>query len=280
MRLFEEIKQLRSFLWAQKAAGKSIGLVPTMGALHAGHLQLIAASKAENDLTVCSIYVNPTQFNNSADLAKYPRTLAKDQELLAQVGCDVVFVPSNQQMYQRPNQLKFDFGSLDKTLEGEFRPGHFSGVALVVSKLFNIVQPHRAYFGQKDYQQLKVITKLASELLFDLQIKSVPIVRESDGLAMSSRNQRLSEQERQKALVLFQCLQFGKQQLKAGKALAEVKHLVKAKCDAVPGIRLEYFELAETENLSLVESVTHGTILLMAAFVGDVRLIDNLMMDE
>jgi pantoate--beta-alanine ligase len=280
LRLFEEIKQLRSFLWTQKAAGKSIGLVPTMGALHAGHLQLIAASKAENDITVCSVYVNPTQFNNSADLAKYPRTLAKDQEMLANVGCDVVFAPSNQEMYQLPAQLKFDFGALDKTLEGEFRPGHFSGVALVVSKLFNIVQPHRAYFGQKDYQQLKVITKLASELLFDLEIKSVPIVRESDGLAMSSRNQRLSAHERQNALVLFQCLQLGKQQLKAGIDLAEVKSLVKAKCDSVPGVRLEYFELAEIENLSLVESVRNGTILLMAAFVGDVRLIDNLMMDE
>lgn len=280
MRLFEEIKQLRSFLLTQKAAGKSIGLVPTMGALHAGHLHLIASSKAENDITVCSVYVNPTQFNNSADLANYPRTLAKDQQLLAEAGCDVVFAPSNQEMYQLPSQLKFDFGSLDKTLEGEFRPGHFSGVALVVSKLFNIVQPHRAYFGQKDYQQLKVITKLARELLFDLEIKSVPIVRESDGLAMSSRNQRLSEQGRQKALVLFHSLQFGKQQLKAGKGLAEVKHLVKAKCDAVPDVRLEYFELADVENLSLVESVRNGTILLIAAFVGDVRLIDNLMMDE
>ncbi|MFM7487147.1 MAG: 4-phosphopantoate--beta-alanine ligase, partial [Cytophagales bacterium] len=161
MRLFEKIKQLRSFLWTQKAAGKSIGLVPTMGALHGGHLHLIASSKAENDITVCSVYVNPTQFNNSADLANYPRTLAKDQQLLAESGCDVMFAPSNQEMYQLPSQLKFDFGSLDKTLEGEFRPGHFSGVALVVSKLFNIVQPHRAYFGQKDYQQFKVIIKLA-----------------------------------------------------------------------------------------------------------------------
>jgi pantoate--beta-alanine ligase len=183
-------------------------------------------------------------------------------------------------MYTQPSALKFDFGTLDKVLEGEFRPGHFSGVALVVSKLFNIVQPHRAYFGQKDFQQLKVITQLANELLFDLEIKSVPIVRERDGLAMSSRNQRLNLQERKNALVLYESLQLGKQLLKSGQPMEIVAKAIKDKCEAVLNVKLEYFELAHAENLMPAENVTDTTILLIAAFVGEVRLIDNLLMDD
>ena len=280
MRIFEEIKPLRAFINSQKQLGLSVGLVPTMGALHAGHVELIKTCKAENDLTVCSIYVNPTQFNNSSDLEKYPRTLGLDEKLLQQAGCDVIFAPSNMEMYTQPNALKFDFGTLDKVLEGKFRPGHFSGVALVVSKLFNIVQPHRAYFGQKDFQQLKVITQLANELLFDLEIKSVPIVRERDGLAMSSRNQRLNLQERKNALVLYESLQLGKQLLKSGQPMEIVAKAIKDKCEAVSNVKLEYFELAHTENLMPAENVTDKTILLIAAFVGEVRLIDNLLMDD
>jgi pantoate--beta-alanine ligase len=250
-----------------------------MGALHQGHLELIKASKSENEVTVCSIYVNPTQFNNSADLEKYPRTLERDSELLRKAGCELVFAPNNKEMYAQKSTLHFDFGTLDKVMEGKFRPGHFSGVALVVSKLFNIVQPNRAYFGQKDFQQLKVITRLASELLLDLEIKSVPIVRESDGLAMSSRNQRLNPQERKNALVLSESLLLAKQLLKSGRSIAQAKKAVQEKCDAIPNVKLEYIELADTENLLPVEIVTDKTILLMAAFVGEVRLIDNLMMD-
>jgi pantoate--beta-alanine ligase len=280
LRIFEEIKPLRAFINSQKQLGLSVGLVPTMGALHAGHVELIKTCKAENDLTVCSIYVNPTQFNNASDLEKYPRTLGLDEKLLQQAGCDVIFAPSNMEMYTQPNALKFDFGTLDKVLEGKFRPGHFSGVALVVSKLFNIVQPHRAYFGQKDFQQLKVITQLANELLFDLEIKSVPIVRERDGLAMSSRNQRLNLQERKNALVLYESLQFGKQLLKSGQPIEIVAKAIKDKCEAVSNVKLEYFELAHAENLMPAENVTDKTILLIAAFVGEVRLIDNLLMDD
>lgn len=279
LRIFEQTKPFRAFLQSQKKVGLSVGLVPTMGALHAGHIELIKISKAENDLTVCSIYVNPTQFNNASDLEKYPRTLGRDEELLKSAGCDAVFAPSNVEMYTQPSQLKFDFGTLDKILEGKFRPGHFSGVALVVSKLFNIVQPHRAYFGQKDFQQLKIITQLVTELLFDLEIKSVPIVRETDGLAMSSRNQRLNLQERKNAVVLYQSLTLAKQLLKEGKSIAEAKQAVKEKCEAMPNIKLEYFELAHAENLLPTENVTDQTILLIAAFVGEVRLIDNLLMD-
>jgi pantoate--beta-alanine ligase len=280
LHIFEEIKPLRAYLQTRKQSGLSIGLVPTMGALHTGHIELIKASKAENDLTVCSIYVNPTQFNNASDLEKYPRTLGRDEELLKDAGCDVIFAPTNAAMYAQTSELKFDFGMLDKILEGKFRPGHFSGVALVVSKLFNIVQPNRAYFGQKDFQQLRVITQLANELLFDLEIKSVPIVREADGLAMSSRNQRLHLQERKNALVLYESLQLAKQLLKDGKSVTEAKQAVQKKCDAVPNVKLEYIELAQVENLLPTENVTDKTILLIAAFVGEVRLIDNLIMDD
>src|ERR1043165_7630788 len=187
MEIFKEIQSLKAFL-SQKRNSVSIGLVPTMGALHAGHLSLIEASKRENQLTVCSIFVNPAQFNNAKDLEKYPRTLERDLGMLEKAGCDVVFAPDAKMMYEAEPMIKFDFGDLDKILEGEFRPGHFSGVALVVSKFFHIIKPTVAYFGQKDFQQFKVIEKLVKELKFDLQLKPMPIFRESDGLAMSSRN--------------------------------------------------------------------------------------------
>ena len=198
MHIFKEIKPLRAFLNQKRAEQESIGLVPTMGALHRGHLALIQASKAENKLTVCSIYVNPTQFNNSADLEKYPRTLPADIALLEEAGCDVLFCPGNQEMYRDVSTLTMDFGGVDKILEGKFRPGHFSGVGLVVSKLFNIVAPDRAYFGQKDFQQFSVIARLVKELQFGLELRRIPTLRESDGLAMSSRNMRLNESDRKK----------------------------------------------------------------------------------
>lgn len=278
MEIFEETKALKAFLGTRKDKHLSVGLVPTMGALHDGHLELIKASKAENQVTVCSIYVNPTQFNNPSDLAKYPRTLERDAELLKGAGCEVVFAPGNQEMYSRASSLHFDFGTLDKVMEGEFRPGHFSGVALVVSKLFNIVQPTRAYFGQKDFQQFKVISKIVEELLFDLELRSVPIVREPSGLAMSSRNQRLSPIERESAVVFYQSLQMARELLLGGASIEEVKKEVKKKCEAISGIRLEYIELADTENLNPTETVSSKSILLIAGYVGEVRLIDNLLL--
>src|SRR6478735_2463281 len=204
MEIFKEIGPLRAYLRSQKKGQSTVGLVPTMGALHTGHLTLIKEAKAENDLTVCSIYVNPTQFNNASDLAKYPRLLEKDSQLLKEAGCDVLFAPENSEMYASPSELKLEFGQLDKILEGKFRPGHFSGVGLVVSKLFNIVKPDRAYFGQKDFQQFAIISKLNEELLFGISLKAVYIVREEDGLAMSSRNLRLSSEERKKAIIFYQ----------------------------------------------------------------------------
>ncbi|MBI3219729.1 MAG: pantoate--beta-alanine ligase [Bacteroidetes bacterium] len=279
MEIFNEIKPLRAFLTAQKKLGRSIGLVPTMGALHHGHLELIRSSRKENDLTVCSIYVNPTQFNNANDLEKYPRTLATDTALLTEAGCDVIFAPANTEMYASPSQLHFDMGHLDKILEGEFRPGHFSGVALVVSKLFNIVAPTRAYFGQKDFQQYKVITHLVNELMFDIELKSVPIVREASGLAMSSRNQRLNHEETGYATVFYRSLLLAKDLLNKGESIIPVREKVKQLCESFPAVRLEYFEWVDTVNLKPAENVSSQTILLIAGYVGEVRLIDNLIVE-
>jgi len=277
MEIFKEITSLKAFL-SQKRGSVPIGLVPTMGALHAGHLSLIEASKKENGLTICSIFVNPAQFNNPNDLEKYPRTLERDLEMLKMAGCDVAFAPEAKDMYETEPTIKFDFGDLDKILEGKYRPGHFSGVALVVAKFFNLVQPTIAYFGQKDFQQFKIIQRLVQELKFDLQLKPMPILRESDGLAMSSRNMRLTDSERKKATVLFQSLTEANQLLLKGTSISEVKKAVKQKCESIEGVRLEYFELASIENLKSLESVTDNAILLIAAYVGEVRLIDNLLL--
>lgn len=276
MHVFREIGPLKAFL-KEKNTQQSIGLVPTMGALHQGHISLLSASKSENDLTVCSIYVNPTQFNNPSDLEKYPRTLEADLNLLEKHGCDVVFAPSNTEMYEAPSSIKFDFGELDKVMEGQFRPGHFSGVALVVSKLFHIVAPNVAYFGQKDFQQFKVIEKLTSELKFDLKLRCMPILREEDGLAMSSRNQRLSSEQRKKSIVLYESLILAKEFLAKGQSLSSVKDQIKQKCEAV-SVKLEYLELAEAKNLKLTENVTGENVLLIAGYVGEVRLIDNILL--
>lgn len=282
MEIFKEIEPLRAFLEIGRRLHKSIGFVPTMGALHDGHLSLIRASRAQNDLTVCSIYVNPTQFNNATDLAKYPKTVEKDIEMLRQSGCDVLFLPEDSTMYKREGRLKLDFGVLDKVLEGEFRPGHFSGVALVVSKFFNIIQPNRAYFGQKDFQQFKVINRLVEELNFDIELPFVPTLREPDGLAMSSRNLRLNPEERVKALIFFKSLQLAREELRKGASIDTVKSKVKSLFETTSGVRLEYFEIANAENLTLVESVGNSIncIMLVAGFVGEVRLIDNMFVSK
>jgi pantoate--beta-alanine ligase len=282
MEIFKEIGPLKAYLRSQKKGTFTVGLVPTMGALHTGHLTLIKKSKAENDLTVCSIYVNPTQFNNASDLAKYPRLLEKDAQLLDQSGCDVLFAPQNTAMYASPSELKLDFGQLDKILEGKFRPGHFSGVGLVVSKLFNIVKPDKAYFGQKDFQQFAIISKLNEELLFDISLRAVSIVRDEDGLAMSSRNLRLSSEERKKAIIFHQALLYAKKALADGKKWSKIEGEVKIMCEALPGIKLEYISLADRKNLNPMNNVTSSdqAVILIAGYVGEVRLIDNILLDE
>ena len=278
MEIFKQIAPLKAYLKAKKLQQLSIGLVPTMGALHSGHLSLIEASKAQNSVTVCSIFVNPTQFNNPSDLEKYPRTLDKDTLLLEKVECDAVFCPDSREMYQSRSILKFDFGSLDKVMEGRFRPGHFSGVALVVSKLFNIVEPDHAYFGQKDWQQFAIIRQLTEELKFNVALHGVPTSREPDGLAMSSRNLRLNETQRQQSSVFYRALLAAREAFKKGRETESVKKLVQEIVEQQPGVTFEYFELADSKNLNLLENVkaSDQPIMCIAGFVGEVRLIDNM----
>lgn len=280
MDIFSQIAPLRAFLEQKKLIGKSVGFVPTMGALHDGHLTLIRESHRENEITVCSIYVNPTQFNNADDLASYPRTIVRDIEMLESVGCNVLFCPSNEEVYPEKSIIMFDFGTLEQIMEGKFRPGHFSGVATVVSKLFNIVQPSRAYFGQKDFQQFKIVECLVRELKFNVQLRCVPIQREKDGLAMSSRNMRLDEEQRKNAIVFYESLQMAKGRLEEGLSMSFVREEIKKHCESKPGVKLEYLELTDTLNFVQRESVTSKAILLIAGYVGGVRLIDNLLLNE
>lgn len=280
MEIFKHIAPLKAYLKANKQENRTVGLVPTMGALHAGHLSLIKASKATNSLTVATIFVNPTQFNNKGDLLKYPRTIDTDTQKLAEVQCDVVFCPGEEEMYPEPSTIKLDFGPLDQVMEGHFRPGHFSGVGLVVSKLFNIVEPDNAYFGQKDWQQFAVISALNKQLNFNCRVHSVPTLREADGLAMSSRNLRLSASQREAATVFYQALKLGEKLLRGGTSVADVKVSVRQLIESGDDVRLEYFEVADAENLNLLENISWSKrpIMCIAGYVGDVRLIDNMFL--
>jgi len=280
MEIFSQIRPLRAFLEQKKMLGKLVGFVPTMGALHDGHLSLIRESLKENDITVCSIYVNPAQFNNPEDLERYPRTLERDIKLLESEGCHVLFTPSNSEIYPEDSIITFDFGRLEHVMEGKFRPGHFSGVAKVVSKLFNIVDPYRSYFGQKDFQQYVIIERLVKELKFNTQLRCIPIQREENGLAMSSRNMRLSSEQRNSATVFYESLQWAGLKLKEGLSISAIRPEIKEKCESIPGIRLEYLELAEASNFTLIEHVTSNAVLLIAGYVDEVRLIDNLLLRE
>ncbi len=280
MQIFKEIGPLKAFLVEKRKQAKTIGFVATMGALHEGHLELIRNSQNENSTTICSIFVNPSQFNNPADLKKYPRTLDQDIKLLEKAGCEALFCPEVEAMYGQESFVKFDFGHLDKVMEGEFRPGHFSGVALVVSKLFNVIEPDVAYFGQKDWQQFAIIKQLVTELKFNLKLKSVPTLRETSGLAMSSRNARLTIAQREKAAIIHRVLKDTVEQLKNGKSISHVKEDAKAKLSLDREIKLEYFEVADSENLKPLNDVKESSrpIICIAAFVGEVRLIDNMFL--
>ncbi len=279
MHIFNTIAETQTYLKSQQRASKTIGFVPTMGALHAGHVSLIERAKLENDIAVCSIFVNPTQFNNPEDLKKYPRTLERDCELLLPAGCDVVFAPSAEEMYPSLPQLKMDFGSLETVMEGKFRPGHFNGVGIVVSKLFNIVKPDKAYFGLKDLQQVAVIRRMVQDFSFDVEIVPCPTLRETDGLAMSSRNTRLSGEARALAPQIFKILNFAKEKLQAGASVNEMQMTVSQHFNNFPAFELEYFEAADFDTLQPIEvRIAEGkTALCVAAFLGGVRLIDNIV---
>ena len=280
MLVFTQILPLRQHLKALRRQGKTTGLVPTMGALHEGHIALIRQSKQATDLTVCSIFVNPTQFNNPADLAKYPRTVEADSQLLSEAGCDILFLPETPEMYPQPAEIRFSFGSLETVMEGKFRPGHFAGVGLVVSKLFHIVEPDQAFFGQKDLQQCAVISKMVSDLNFDLELIICSTVREPDGLAMSSRNRRLTPENRRKAPILFQKLQEAASLLGQGNNPEGVQQKITAYFSSRPDLTLEYFEIVNALTLQPVLQAGNSekTALCIAAFFGEVRLIDNLIL--
>nr|WP_255777793.1 pantoate--beta-alanine ligase [Mariniradius sediminis] len=257
---------------------KTIGLVPTMGALHIGHLELVKKAKESTDVVVVSIYVNPTQFNNPADFEKYPKTLDKDLEILDKIGVDIVFTPENQEIYPSNPKLRLNFGLLEEVLEGAFRPGHFNGVGIVVSKLLNIVKPDVAFFGQKDLQQVAIIKRLVSDLSFDVKIDVVRTVREANGLAFSSRNMRLNPDERMAALVLSKALFFAKSELLRGVDWLTVKNQAVQLFESEPLCRLEYFELVDPNTFKILESFDPRDLssICTAAYVGEVRLIDNL----
>lgn len=259
-------------------SNKTIGFVPTMGALHEGHLELIRASKLTCDITVVSIFVNPTQFNNSEDFGNYPKTLNEDLEKLRQEKVDYVYTPSNDDIYTELPILSFSFGRLESTLEGAFRPGHFNGVGIVVSKLFNIIRPSKSFFGQKDLQQVAIIRRLVTDLSFDIELIVVPTKRETDGLAMSSRNLRLSPIERERAPLLFKCLTKAKSELLAGKSWFQVQQEIVEDYKEDSLIDLEYFELIHPETFTPYQEFDSNekSSICLAAYLGKIRLIDNL----
>lgn len=260
--------------------GKSTGLVPTMGALHPGHISLIEKSTGENDATVVSIFVNPTQFNDPSDLETYPRTPEKDLELLRNHRVDVVFTPSVKEMYPEPDLRTFDLGGLDTVMEGAHRPGHFNGVAQIVTKLFDAVRPSRAYFGQKDFQQLVIVRHLAVQLGLDIRIEACPIIREKDGLAMSSRNVMLTREERKAAPFIYRTLVSAGEKRHSHSPL-DVKQWVEEQFTGHPLFQLEYFEIVEDKALTAIKEWTPGVnnVACIAVLLGEVRLIDNLFFD-
>lgn len=276
MEIINTKKNLRNMLDNQPEHHR-IGFVPTMGALHEGHLSLVRCCRAENDIVVVSIFVNPTQFNDKEDLANYPRTLDRDLELLRQENTDVVFCPTVEEMYPEPDTRTFDLGGLDATMEGAFRPGHFNGVVQIVTKLFDVIRPHRAYFGEKDFQQLTIIRYIVNQLHIPVQIVSCPIVREPDGLAMSSRNMLLGPNERQAAPIISQVL-FKAKKLQHTLTVDELKKWVVAQIDANPYLKTEYFEIVDDVKLQPVSSWEDpvSKVGCIAVRAGKIRLIDNI----
>ena len=269
MEIVHTIKDLQAALAALRAQGKTVGLVPTMGALHAGHASLVKRCVAENDAAVVSVFVNPTQFNDKNDLAKYPRTLDADCRLLEQCGAAFAFAPSVEEMYPEPDTRQFSYAPLDTVMEGKYRPGHFNGVCQIVSKLFEAVKPDRAYFGEKDFQQLAIIREMVRQF------------REEDGLALSSRNARLSAEERQQALKISQTL-FASRDYAKSHTVAETQKFVEDAIEAAPGLRLEYFELVDGNTLQKIANWedTSYAVGCITVFCGEVRLIDNIKYKE
>ena len=281
MKLVHTIQELRAELDIQRKAGKKIGFVPTMGALHEGHASLVRRAVAENDVVVVSDFVNPTQFNDKNDLLKYPRTLEADCELLEKEGAAYVFAPSVEEVYPEPDTRQFSYAPLDTVMEGKYRPGHFNGVCQVVSKLFIMVEPDKAYFGEKDFQQLAIIREMVKQMNFPLEIVGCPIVREADGLALSSRNARLSEKERLQALSISKTL-FQSKEYAATHTVEETQKFVEDGIAAAEGLELEYFELVDGTTLQKISTwdETNYAVGCITVYCGEVRLIDNIKYKE
>jgi pantoate--beta-alanine ligase len=284
MLLFKGVKDVEGYLRSFKSNGREVGFVPTMGALHEGHLSLVRRSKAENDLTVVSIFVNPTQFNEASDLEKYPRTESSDIKLLLQESCDVLFLPTEAEVYPPGlgDSPQFAFGKLAEVLEGAFRPGHFAGVAQVVHRLLEIIAPDNLYMGQKDYQQVMIIRSMLEQLKWDTRLVMCPIVREAHGLAMSSRNKRLDPDERSIAGKIYEVLQAAEKWKQAGFLPVEIKERALRHLERVSAFAPEYVEVVHALTLEPLERFSPGdpAIICTSVWVGGVRLIDNHLLDE
>jgi pantoate--beta-alanine ligase len=279
MKICKTIEEMRAACRAARRGGKRVGFVPTMGALHEGHLSLVRAAKASCEVVAASIFVNPTQFGATEDLAKYPRTFERDRELLEREGVELVFAPCVEEMYPAGATTWVTVEGLSDRLDGRSRPGHFRGVATVVAKLFHIVEPDAAFFGQKDAAQVAIVRRMVRDLNFPVGIVACPIVREADGLAMSSRNAYLDLAQRKQALVLHRALMRVKKLWESGEGCAE--NLIAAGLEEVAreeSVRLDYFEIVDAENLCRVEKVGSGALVAVAGFVGTTRLIDNILL--
>jgi pantoate--beta-alanine ligase len=278
MEVYKTIEPLIQFLDTQRGLGLSIGFVPTMGALHQGHVSLIKESVRKDDITVVSIFVNPNQFNNPDDLKRYPRNPEKDIEICEKAGASFVFLPSVEVVYPEPDTRIFDFGLLDKVMEGKHRPGHFNGVAQVVSRLFNIIKPTRAYFGQKDFQQLAIIKRMVKDYKIDVEIIAHPTVREEDGLAMSSRNALLTPKQRASAPLIAKTLFDARNKVNVN-SVKDVLTWVEKTINNDPLLRVEYFSIVNAETLEEIEqwNDTNQVVGCIAVNVGLVRLIDNIL---
>lgn len=277
MEIIKTKQQLRERVAQCKQQKKSIGFVPTMGALHEGHASLVRRSVADNDVTFVSVFVNPTQFNNKEDLEKYPRDLQRDARLLESLGADFVFAPEATEMYdadELTQTFEFDFGGLDQVMEGKYRPGHFNGVVQVVSKLFRLVEPDRAYFGEKDYQQLAIIHRMVRLMQIPVEIVDCEIVREQSGLALSSRNERLSESEKALAVNISHIL-FESRQLTSSQTVGQVENWVIEQINRIDGLQVEYYQIVDRTTLQPAADFKHA-IGCVTVYCGPVRLIDNI----
>jgi pantoate--beta-alanine ligase len=280
MKVFRKIEEIREEIRTLKKEGKTIGFVPTMGYLHEGHLSLVRKSKEENDITVVSIFVNPIQFGPGEDFERYPRDEKSDFEKLEAAGVDYAFVPQVEEMYPEKQLTFIEVREISEPMCGRFRPGHFTGVSTVVAKLFNIVLPDRAYFGTKDYQQLKVIQKMVKDLNFPVEIVPCETVREADGLAMSSRNAYLSDDERKRASKIYEALERAKYLYLSGERDADILvNEVRKHLERIEGFRVQYVELRDAETLQDLKVVDRPAVLAAAVFVGSARLIDNIILE-